>query len=95
MAKAYLEITLKINEADRANASGVYTKYKAPFLDFINGALSKELLVREEDVQVLHLFETVADAHAYLTSELFTKDVVVELKPFLQDDPDVRVYAVA
>jgi hypothetical protein len=95
MAKAYLAITLKINEADRGNAAGVYTKYKAPFLDFINGALSKELLVRKEDVQVLHLFESVADAQAYLSSELFTNDVVVALKPYLQESPDVRIYTVA
>lgn len=95
MSKAYLAITLTINEADRANAAGVYTKYKAPFLDFIKGALSKELLVRPEDVQVLHLFESVADAQAYLRSELFTKDVVVALKPYLQDSPDVRIYSVA
>jgi hypothetical protein len=95
MAKAYLAITLRINEADRANAAGVYTKYKAPFLDFIKGALSKELLVRQEDVQVLHLFESVPDAQAYLSSELFTNDVVVALKPYLKDNPDVRIYAVA
>jgi hypothetical protein len=95
MAKAYLAITLKINDADRANAAGVYTKYKAPFLDFINGALSKELLVRQEDVQVLHLFESIADAQAYLNSELFTNDVVVALKPYLKDNPDVRIYSVA
>jgi hypothetical protein len=95
MAKAYLAITLKIDEADRTNAAGVYTKYKAPFLDFINGALSKELLVRQEDVQVLHLFESVADAQAYINSELFTNDVVVALKPYLKDNPDVRIYSVA
>lgn len=95
MTKAYLEITLKINEADRENAAGVYMKYKAPFLDFINGALSKELLIRQEDVQVLHLFESIADAQAYLTSELFTNDVVIALKPYLQDNPDVRIYMVA
>lgn len=76
MTKAYLEIILKIYEADRVNAAGVYTKYKAPFLDFINVAISKELLVRQEDVQVLHCFESVTDAHAYLSGELFTNDVV-------------------
>jgi hypothetical protein len=35
-------------------------------LFFIPGALSKELLIREEDVQVLHGFKSVADAKAYL-----------------------------
>ena len=95
MAKAYLEITLRIDEADRANAAGVYNKYKAPFLSNIKGATSKELLVRTEDVQVLHGFESVADAQAYLGSELFTNDVVVALKPYLKDNPDVSIYAVA
>ena len=95
MKKAYLEITLRINEADRGNAAGVYTKYKAPFLDFIKGAISKELLIRQEDVQVLHLFESLSDAQAYLSSELFTNDVVIALKPYLQDTPDVRIYTVA
>lgn len=95
MTKAYLEITLKINEADRAGAADVYSKYKAPFLDFIKGALSKELLIRQDDVQVLHLFESIADAQAYLSTELFINDVVTALKPYLQDNPDVRIYTVA
>jgi hypothetical protein len=95
MAKAYLEITLSIDEANRANAAGVYNKYKAPFLKDIKGATSQELLVRTEDVQVLHGFESVEDAQAYLGSELFTNDVVVELKPYLKGNPDVRIYAVA
>ncbi|MEC5145603.1 hypothetical protein [Chitinophaga sp. 212800010-3] len=95
MAKAYLAISLKVDEADRGNAAGVYNKYKAPFLENIKGALSKELLVRTEDVQVLHGFESAADAQAYLTSELFNNDVVVALKPYLKDTPDVRIYTVA
>ena len=42
---AYLEITLKVNENDRAAAAAVYTKYRQPFLDTISGAVSKQLLV--------------------------------------------------
>lgn len=95
MAKAYLEISLKINEADRGNAGGVYNQYKAPFLENIKGATSKELLIRTEDVQVLHGFESAEDAQNYLTSELFNNDVVTALKPYLQDNPDVRIYTVA
>ncbi|GKQ40688.1 hypothetical protein [Streptomyces sp. A012304] len=89
---AYLEITLEIDLAHRAAAAGVYDKYKQPFLDTVTGALSKELLVRDEDVQVLHGFRTVADAQAYLASELFSRDVVGGLSPLLKADPDVRVY---
>ncbi|MBF0608352.1 MAG: hypothetical protein SFH39_16970 [Candidatus Magnetobacterium sp. LHC-1] len=92
---AYLEITLKITEADRPKAAGVYTKYKQPFLDKIPGARSKELLIRSEDVQVLHGFDSVELAQSYLSSALFTGDVVEALKPYLQGAPDVRIYQVA
>ena len=92
---AYLEITLKVSTANRPAAAGVYTKYKDPFLKQIKGAKSKELLIREEDVQVLHGFASVADANAYLKSDLFTQDVVRELQPYLEGAPEVRIYDVA
>ena len=41
---AYLEITLLIDPQDRAAAAAVYSKYKAPFLNDIAGAKSKDLL---------------------------------------------------
>lgn len=91
---AYLEITLKVDEANRPNAGGVYVKYKEPFLKQIDGALSKDLLMREADVQVLHGFQSEQDANAYLTSELFKQDVVRELKPYLAADPEVKIYSV-
>lgn len=90
--KAYLEITLKIDAKDRSAAGAVYNQYKKPFLTKVAGAKSKELLLRDEDVQVLHGFATRQQAQAYLTSELFTKDVVVGLKPLLKGDPEVRIY---
>lgn len=92
---AYLEITLKVSDANRSAAAGVYTKYRDPFLKQIKGAKSKELLIRDEDVQVLHGFASVADANAYLQSDLFTQGVVEELKPYLDDAPEVRIYDVA
>ena len=88
----YLQITLKIANANRSAATGVYEKYKAPFLATITGAKSKQLLVRDEDVQVLHGFDSKENANAYLQSELFTTDVVGALKPLLDAAPDVRVY---
>jgi hypothetical protein len=91
----YLQITLKVSEANRAAAAGVYQQYKAPFLQKVAGAKSKELLVRIEDVQVLHGFDTEANAAAYLQSELFNADVVNALKPLLDASPEVRVYQVA
>jgi len=90
--KAYLEVTLKVDPADRAAAGAVYAKYKAPFLKNISGAKSKELLIRDDDVQVLHGFATRKQAEAYLTSDLFTHDVVTELKPLLKAAPEVRIY---
>lgn len=90
--KAYLEITMKISEANRGAAAGVYTKYRAPFLDTIEGALSKDLLIRDEDVQVLHGFDSVEHATAYLSSDLFKDDVFVGLKDLMDADPDVRIY---
>lgn len=90
----YLEITLKIQDKNRPSAAGVYTKFKQPFLSTIPGAKSKELLVRDEDVQVLHGFDSAENAKKYLSSDLFNKDVVVALKPFLDAAPDVRIYQV-
>ncbi|KGP77719.1 MULTISPECIES: hypothetical protein [Paenibacillus] len=92
MAKAYLQITLKINATEREAAVKVYTTYKEPFLSGIAGAVSKELLVRDEDVQVLHGFNSEDEAKNYLESDLFTNDVVVGLKDLLQADPEVRIY---
>ncbi len=90
---AYLEITLDVKSENRENAGGVYVKYKEPFLKQVKGATSKELLLRTEDVQVLHGFESEADAKAYLSSELFENDVVRELKPYLESNPEIRVYS--
>lgn len=52
--QAYLEITMVINPENRPAAAKVYTDYRQPFLDTIEGALTKELLIRDEDVQVIH-----------------------------------------
>ena len=73
----------------------MYTKYRAPFLEKVTGATSKDLLVRDEDVQVLHGFDTIARAQGYLESALFTADVVGELRPLLEAAPDVRIYRAA
>lgn len=91
----YLQITLKIANANRPAAAQVYQQYKGPFLSTIAGAKSKELLVRDEDVQVLHGFDTADNAKAYLESAMFNADVVTGLKPLLDAAPDVRIYQVA
>jgi hypothetical protein len=94
MKTTYLAITLQIPDANRAEAAKVYTTYRQPFLDRINGALSKELLVGHEDVVVLHGFDSVASAEKYLHSDLFTKDVVSGLTPWLTASPAIRIYSV-
>ena len=90
--ETYLEITLQIANENREAAVGVYKKYKAPFLNTVPGAQSKSLLVRDEDVQVLHGFSSMKAAESYLKSEMFSKDIVGELGPLLDADPEVRIY---
>ncbi|MFR7819312.1 hypothetical protein [Candidatus Pseudoruminococcus sp.] len=93
--KAYLEITMKISNNNRPAAAKVYNDYRQPFLDTIKGALTKNLLIRDEDVQVLHGFDSVENAQAYLSSELFKNDVFVGLQPLWDADPEVKIYTVA
>jgi hypothetical protein len=95
MAKAYLQITLYIKNENRAVGAGVCAKCKEPFLKTIAGAKSKELLVRDDDVQVIHGFDSVERANAYLKTELFEKDVVRELSPLFDKAPEIRIYEVA
>lgn len=92
---AYLEITLKIQNKNRPAAAEVYTTYRKPFLKQIKGAKTKALLVRDDDIQVLHGFDNVENAQAYLKSDLFNEDVATKLKPLLETDPEVRVYDVS
>ncbi len=91
---AYLQITMKIKENDRQSAAKVYFDYREPFLNTIDGALTKTLLVRDEDVQVLHGFDSTEHAAAYLESEMFKNDVVTGLSPYFQADPEVRIFNV-
>lgn len=95
MKKAYLEITMYVNNSNRPAAAAVFNKYKKPFLDSIKGATSKDLLIRDEDVQVLHGFKSVEEASAYLKTELFNNDVVKELSPLFDKAPEIKIYAVA
>ena len=92
---AYLEITMKIGEAERPAAARVYNDYRGPFLEQIPGALTKELLIRGENVQVLHGFDSAEHARDYLDSEMFKNDVFVGLKPLWSAEPDVKIYSVA
>ena len=92
--RAYLEITMKINEEKRSAAVNIYNNYRKPFLDSIEGALTKELLVRDDDVQVIHGFDSLEHAKAYIDTDMFKNDVVTGLKPTWSADPDIRFYVV-
>ena len=92
--KAYLQVTMKIDPENRAAAAKVYRDYRQPFLDTIEGALTKECLVRDEDVQVSHGFDSMEHAKAYLDSELFKTRVLPGLQPTWAADPDIRFYEV-
>lgn len=94
-AKAYLEITMVIPAGNRPVAAKIYTDYRGPFLAQIKGAVSKDLLIRDEDVQVLHGFDSAESAAAYLQTDMFKNDVFVGLKPLWTADPDVKIYSVA
>lgn len=95
MTKAYLQITMYVSNNNRPTAAAVYNKYKAPFLKDIKGAVTKDLLIRDEDVQVLHGFESIEDANAYLKTELFNNDVVKELAPLFDKAPEIKIYLIA
>lgn len=88
----YLEIILKIDLQNRHKVSQIYQKFKKPFLTTILGAQTKELLLREQDIQVLHRFDSLTNATLYLESDLFKKDVVQALTPLLETTPDIRIY---
>lgn len=93
-AKAYLEITMWIKEENRTSAAKVYTDYRTPFLNKIKGAVSKNLLVREDDIQVLHGFDSVENAKAYLESDLFKNDVAAGLSPLFEKEPCIKIFEV-
>ncbi|HEY3303691.1 MAG TPA: hypothetical protein VGL70_09180 [Candidatus Binatia bacterium] len=86
---------MKIAPENRSLAGEIYSKYRRPFLSGIPGAQSKDLLLRTEDVQVLHGFDSKTNAESYLGSTLFQKDVVAALKPYLVADPEIRIYECA
>ena len=51
-------------------------------------------MIRDEDVQVLHGFDSVEHAQEYLSSDMFKNDVFVGLKPFWSAEPEVRIFSV-
>lgn len=71
--QAYLEITMVINPENRPAAARVYTDYRQPFLGTIEGALTKELLIRDEDAQVIHGFDSMEHAQRHTSKPICSK----------------------
>lgn len=92
--KAYLQVIMTIDSENRPAAAKVYNDYRQPFLDTVKGALTKECLIRDEDVQVIHGFDSLEHAKAYLDTELFTTKVAPGLQPTWAANPDIRFYEV-
>ena len=92
--KAYLQVIMTINPENRPAAAKVYNDYRQPFLDEVPGALTKECLIRDEDVQVIHGFDSMEHARAYLQTPLFCEKVAPGLQPTWAADPDIRFYEV-
>lgn len=92
--KAYLQVIMTIDSENRPAAAKVYNDYRQPFLDTVEGALTKECLIRDEDVQVIHGFDSLEHAKAYLDTELFTTKVAPGLQPTWAANPDIRFYEV-
>ena len=92
--KAYLQVIMTIDSENRPAAAKVYNDYRQPFLDTVEGALTKECLIRDEDVQVIHGFDSLEHAKAYLDTELFATKVAPGLQPTWAANPDIRFYEV-
>lgn len=92
--KAYLQVIMTIDPENRPAAAKVYNDYRQPFLDTVEGALTKECLIRDEDVQVIHGFDSLEHAKAYPDTELFTTKVAPGLQPTWAANPDIRFYEV-
>ena len=83
---------MTINPENRPAAAKIYFDYRQPFLDNIEGALTKELLIRDEDVQVIHGFDSMEHARAYLETDVFKTKVAPGLQPTWAAEPDIRFY---
>jgi len=91
---AFLEMTLKVRPQNRSEAASVYVKYRKPFLSEIPGAQSKRLLIRSEDLQILYGFRKTEYAKAYLESNFFVNKITKDLEPYLETEPEARIYDV-
>lgn len=82
----------------KENLYNIYSLYRG-FIQSMLTIMYKSsiwlLLVRDEDVQVLHGFDSVEHAQAYLTSKMFTKQVAPALQPTWAGEPEIKIYGIA
>ena len=92
--RSFLQITLVVPTPKREEAiTKVFLPGRQRFLDRIPGAVTMDLLVREEDLQVLHGFDTMENASAYLKSPI-GKEILGQLAEISDGKPSIAVYNV-
>ncbi len=92
--RAHLLIRVKIDESRREEMiDKVYEPNRTRFLERISGAISKNLLVRPEDIAILHGFDTRESAEAYLQSSLY-QQIVNGIADYQEENPSVALYNV-
>lgn len=91
---AYVVMTVDIPTEKRNDATRAYYMSKTTFYNEVDGAISKELLLRDKDMKIVAGFSSLDKANAYLKNELFTKDLFTGMKKYSTSEPDVEVYSV-
>lgn len=93
-AKAYVVLTADVPADKRDSASRDYYMNKASFLNDIDGAVNKELLKRDQDLMIVAGFSSLDSANAFLSTELYQKDIFTGMKKYSSKEPVVQVYCV-
>ncbi len=92
--RAYLQMTLQIPQTKREEAiTKVYLPNRQRFLERVAGAVSMDMLVREEDLQILVGFDTLENARAYLASSA-GKEITSQLAGYARKEPVTAFYDV-
>ncbi len=90
--RAHLLITVKVDSSRRAALiDQVYEPNRTRFLQKIPGAVSKNLLLRREDLAILHGFDTAENAEAYLHSDLYG-ELLRQLADYQEENPVAALY---
>jgi hypothetical protein len=92
--RGFVQVTLAIPESRREEAiTRIFLPARQRFLDRSPGAVSMDLLVREEDVQLLHGFDTFENSRVYLDSGFF-RDLIGQLGETAEKEPVTALYNV-